>query len=857
MLHPGSSDIILDRSLARQPPSDPTLAGSIKQMSQTSIGAGYAGAGARPRNGAIFPGGGELGALIREKDWARTPLGPVESWPQSLRTAVSVALYSDFASIVLWGAELVQIYNDPYRVLMGAKHPEGLGQPNRECWPEAWHINETIYPRVFAGETVSFKETLYPLAPFGELEDFYLTLSYSPILDESGGVGGVFVTVFDVTGEVRTRMERDRALAEANAERQRLYDVFMQAPAAIAVLEGQEHRFTVANPRYRELVGGRDVVGKMVVDALPEIRGQGFVELLDGVRRTGEPFVASEARVQLDRRGNGELEDVYVDFVYQPLTDSTGAVFGIMAHAVDTTEQVKARRHAEALAAERAAVLGQIADVVVITDVEGRVTFTNDAARAIYGEVRLQVPIWDPAQPFQIFEADGTERPGELMALARAIRGERVMDDEWRVVRADGTAVEVMGSAVPVAASDGTPIGAAMTARDVSQQRRLQHQLEVERTRLAEVFRQAPAVIAVTQGPEHTIVTANSLFRQVVGAKRAVEGLTVREALPELEGQGFFELLDQVYASGEAFVGNELLARFDRDGGGVMEDGYFNFVYHPLQDAGGEVRGIMIHAVEVTGQVLARKEVELKADELLRLTHALEQSNRDLDQFAYVASHDLKAPLRGIANLTEWIEEDLGDRVTGESAEHMRLLQGRVHRMEALIDGILAYSRAGRVRAEPERVDTGALLREVVDLLAPEAGVEVDVQPDMPEFETERVPLQQVFMNLVSNSVKHTRAGRPDVRVRVGWRPARGGYTFTVSDNGPGIAPEYHERIWGIFQTLQARDKVEGTGIGLSVVRKIVESRGGEVWVESAPGEGATFHFTWPRSAAPSTAPLT
>ena len=346
-------------------------------MAEMAGGAAPGVANASPRTsgetpgGAFPPGGGELGALVRAMDWSTTPLGPVAVWPQSLRTAVSVALYTDFPSIVLWGPELIQIYNDGYRMLMGAKHPRGLGQGNRECWPEAWHINEAIYPRVFAGETVSFKETVYPLAPFGVVEDFYLTLSYSPVLDESGGVGGVFVTVFDVTSEVRTRQERDRALAEATAERERLYDVFMQAPAAIAVLEGPEHRFTVANARYRELVGGRDVVGKAIVDALPEIRGQGFVDLLDGVRRSGDPFTANEAVVQLDRRGTGELESVYLDFVYQPLKDSTGVVFGIMAHAVEITEQVQARRRVESLAAERAAILGQIADVVVTTDVHG------------------------------------------------------------------------------------------------------------------------------------------------------------------------------------------------------------------------------------------------------------------------------------------------------------------------------------------------------------------------------------------------------------------------------------------------------------------------------------------------------
>ena len=244
-------------------------------------------------------------------------------------------------------------------------------------------------------------------------------------------------------------------------------------------------------------------------------------------------------------------------------------------------------------------------------------------------------------------------------------------------------------------------------------------------------------------------------------------------------------------------------------------------------------------------------EIERKAAELARLTHALEQSNRELDQFAYVASHDLKAPLRGIANLAQWIQEDVGDRLSAESADHIRLLQGRVHRMESLIDGILAYSRAGRVRSQPETVDTGALVGEVVELLAPAPGVVIEVQADMPTVYSERVPLQQVFLNLISNAIKYTAASRPDVKIHIGWQPSRDGYAFSVGDNGPGIAPQYHERIWGIFQTLEARDKVEGTGIGLSVVKKMVESRGGRVWLESSPGEGAVFFFSWPRATPP------
>ena len=177
----------------------------------------------------------------------------------------------------------------------------------------------------------------------------------------------------------------------------------------------------------------------------------------------------------------------------------------------------------------------------------------------------------------------------------------------------------------------------------------------------------------------------------------------------------------------------------------------------------------------------------------------------------------------------------------------MRLLQGRVQRMQALIDGILAYSRAGRMLTTPELVDSGALVRETVDMQAPPEEVKNPVAPDMPELHAERVPLQQVFMNLIGNAIKYARAENPNVVVEVLCRDLDDVYQFSVRDDGPGIATEFQERIWGMFQTLARPDTVEGTGIGLSVVKKIVETRGGRVWVDSAPGQGATFHFTWPK----------
>lgn len=229
-----------------------------------------------------------------------------------------------------------------------------------------------------------------------------------------------------------------------------------------------------------------------------------------------------------------------------------------------------------------------------------------------------------------------------------------------------------------------------------------------------------------------------------------------------------------------------------------------------------------------------------------RLVVQLAKSNSDLDQFAYVASHDLKAPLRGIANLSEWLEEDLADAMTDKAREQLRLLRGRVHRMEGLIEGILEYSRAGRSSEADEPVDTRALVEDTVELMAPSHDVTITIAPDLPTVMTPKIFLQQIFINLVGNALKHAR--RDGAKVEIGASEVGKNWEFFVRDNGPGIEPKFHDRIFGIFQTLASRDKVEGTGIGLAVVKKLVESRGGRIWVESALGAGATFRFTLPQA---------
>ncbi|MCB1859195.1 MAG: CHASE domain-containing protein [Gammaproteobacteria bacterium] len=255
--------------------------------------------------------------------------------------------------------------------------------------------------------------------------------------------------------------------------------------------------------------------------------------------------------------------------------------------------------------------------------------------------------------------------------------------------------------------------------------------------------------------------------------------------------------------------------------------------------------------IEIRERKAAELELKTLNDDLeywvaIRSSEAARRA-QDLEQFAYVTSHDLKAPLRAISNLAEWIGEDLEDKIDDESREQLGLLRDRVRRMHALIEGLLEYSRVGRTEGSYTEVDTKELLLELIDTLSPPKGFVIKVPKVMPVFRTDRLLLGQVFANLISNSLKHHGGSRGCIEI--GCNDRDGFYEFSVADDGMGIAPQYHEKIFMIFQTLEAKDYAGNTGIGLALVKKIVQERGGKIMLESAPGEGACFRFTWPKPA--------
>ncbi|HZP69533.1 MAG TPA: ATP-binding protein [Pseudolabrys sp.] len=241
------------------------------------------------------------------------------------------------------------------------------------------------------------------------------------------------------------------------------------------------------------------------------------------------------------------------------------------------------------------------------------------------------------------------------------------------------------------------------------------------------------------------------------------------------------------------------------------------------------------------------EDIDIERDKVAIAYKRVEAINAELQEFAYAASHDLKAPLRVIDNASKWLEEDLQEHLTDETRENMKLLRGRVRRMENLLDDLLEYSRIGRVTDErfAEIISGSALMENVLMLLSPQKQFTVEVDPAMAGVRVARMPLQQILMNLVGNAIKHH--DKSTGRIEVSATDEGAFYRFAVKDDGPGIAPEFHEQIFKMFQTLRPRDQVEGSGMGLAMVRKNIETFGGTLNLQSSPGDGSIFSFTWPK----------
>ena len=666
-----------------------------------------------------------------------------------------------------------------------------------------------------------------------------------------------------------SQAREQQARAEAERQRAELRGLFEQAPVALAVFRGPRHVVEMANPAVLRMWGRTpaQALHTPLFELLPEIIGQGFEELLAGVLTTGVPHVAHEMPSFIDREGRRDT--VYWNFVYHPLREVDDTVAGVTVVATEVTAQVLAHQQlqqfnqalegrvqartqeVEATAQRLRRVTESLPSTSFTTDPSGQVLYISSQWYAYTGMVP-DTNITD-AWP-------GLIHPDDLPAVAQefgaALAEGRAWGYEFRLRGADGQYRWFASQGVPEpleeAEAAGRPRQWFGSNLDIDDLQRARHELEQQDWRLREILQQSPALIATTEGPDHHFAFTNPGYDALVG-HRARLGASVAECLPEVVAQGFIGLLDGVYRTGEPYEGRETPVVLQPPGG-VPASYYLDFTYQALRGRDGRTTGVLAFAVDVTERVRARQLAQALTDELATANRQLTRTNVDLDNFVYTASHDLKAPISNLDGLLTLLREELPVEVAqadyvAPTLAHMR---DAVERFKRTIDHLTEVSKLQKEYAPTlAPVDLAAVVEGVRQDLLPllrdtNAQLTVTVA-NLPAILFSEKNLRSVVYNLLSNALKYRHSDRrPHVDVRA---HVRAGHTvLEVHDNGLGLEAAQLPKLFGMFQRFHTH--VEGTGIGLFMVKRMVENAGGRIEVHSQLGAGTTFFVYLPQALA-------
>jgi len=496
----------------------------------------------------------------------------------------------------------------------------------------------------------------------------------------------------------------------------------------------------------------------------------------------------------------------------------------IIATARDVTERKQAEEALKESEAKYRSLLVNIPDVVWTSDEKGNTVFISDNITGIFGY-----------SPEEIYKEGyklwfGRVHPDDIGEVKQSYKdifkkGQQ-LDLEYRIRRKDGEWIWVQDRSIGAYEKDGVKY-ADGAFFDITERKLAEEELRLSEQRLKTILDSILTGVLIIDAKSHKIIDANPIAEAIVGLpKEDIVGKVCHKFTCSAE-EGKCPITDL----GHIVDGSEHVL--------MRPDGSEIPILKTVTTMRVHGRDYLVESfVDITDRKLAERE----QNELLE---EVESVNQELKDFAYIVSHDLKAPLRGIKTLTDWLASDYADKLDDNGREQMDMLSSRVQRMHDLIDGVLQYSRIGRIKEEKVKVNLNDLVVEVIDTVAPPENIEITVENELPEIECEEVRMTQIFQNLLSNAVKYM--DKPQGRIRIGCVEEDGFWKFSVADNGPGIEEKHFERVFRIFQTLSPRDEFESTGVGLTIVKKIVESYGGNIWIESRLKEGSTFFFTLPK----------
>ena len=816
----------------------------------------------------FLAGGGEMGELTRAKDWSKTSLGPPEEWSRSLRTTLSIILNSRFPMFLWWGQDLICFYNDAYRPSLGqnGKHPSILGMPAKEAWSEIWDTIEPFIDRVrFHNEAIWFEDSLIPIFRNGHMEDVYWTFSYSPVHDDVDSIGGVLVTCTETTEKVLVKKQLEES-------ERKLKLIIQQAPVAIGILRGPDYIVEMANARALELWGRCEieVMDKPILEIMSELENQGIRQLLDNVYTTGKRFSAVELPVEILR--NGKLETVFLNFSYEPLFDTQGNIDGILTVGIDVTAQVLAHKKIEANEEKLNIVIE--ASELGIWELDMR---TNNA---VYSNRYLEILGYPPntilthAQILKHLHPD--DLPVRNNAFKVAIETGH-LHFIGRLIWQDKSIHWFEGKGKLFYDDENNPYKLIGTIRDITAEKEYQQKLQESEELYRILVMQSPVPKAILKGKDHIVEMANeALLKNILKSKESeIIGRKLFDVFPELKSQKYASLLNQVFDSGIKWTEYESLLTLNSLEG---ENIYIDFEFAPLFERDNKISGIKLTAIDVTEKVEARKKIEDRETQLRLLssdlenkikkrTAELEQKNIDLEKmnkelqsFAYISSHDLQEPLRKIQTFASRLHAKEFDNLSEKGRDQFRRMQVSANRMQNLINDLLAYSRTETAERVFKKMNIGQIIAEVKEDLKEDIFEKNAVIETGDLHDVLIIPFQfrQLMQNLISNALKFSSPLRSPV-VQISSRIAKGSSLnnsdllsdkmychITISDNGIGFEQQYNVKIFELFQRLNSPSEYQGTGIGLAIVKKIVENHHGVIAAHSSYNHGATFDIYIP-----------
>jgi PAS domain S-box-containing protein len=806
-------------------------------------------------------GGGHCGDLVRAFDWSATSLGAMPGWPPSLRTSVEIVLNSPVAMVLLWGPDHVMVYNDRYAAIDGMRHPGALGRAVPAIWPEGWDWDRAVLAACLRGQVMTGTATRMALQRPGRPEPAWFDVYYSAVRNEAqAAVAGVLCTVLEAAkSDGAAAWAPNRRLSDKS---EFLRDLFERAPNFMAVLRGPEHAFEVANAPFLQLVGQRAVLGRRIVDALPELQTQPFIGLLNQVYRSGEPFVGKQMKVQLRNTPNGELDTRYVDFVYQPIRDRDGKATGIFVQGSDVTER---RGTAELLRiAQEAGRIGSFEWFPASGKMVVSATF-----RRIWGLSERQ----EVSAALLVSLVDEQDR--DLVATAQlAQEGNPLAYVEYRIRRPDNGQLRwIARRGEVVRADDPAAARYVGVCFDITERKHTEYALRASQDRLAAIFGQASVGLAE--------IDLDGRYRRVNGAlcgmlgrsNEQLQGLSIDQIIHPDDLAEHRALFERVVRTGQAFT---LEKRYGTPAGGYI---WVASSMSLLVDERGRPKAVIAVKTDITEKRRAAATLR-ELNETLEQRVALALAQRDeaentlrqaqkmdaVGQLTGGVAHDFNNVLQIISGNLQLMQQHHAEQprrrrsADAVATKRVDTAISAVKRGAKLSSQLLAFARSQPL--QPLVTNLGGLVGNIDGLLRRTLGEAIEIKTTICAglWNTLIDPgqLENVIVNLAINA-RHAMDGEGTLTIELGNAILSqsdvlnladvdaGQYVMlAVGDTGCGMSELVLERAFEPFFT--TKPEGEGTGLGLSMAYGFVKQSRGHIAIFSEPGQGTSIKIYLPRS---------